>query len=148
MSDELLGISLALVAAVAWGATSFFARVGLQNIHTTTGALVSLLAALLVVGAIAIPLHVGEMLALPLVAFGWLALLGFFNYPLGRLLNFTGIRLAGVARVAPIFATAPLWATAISIIFIGETPTVFTFVGTLAIVGGLGLIVSQRIVEE
>ena len=98
MSGEMIGIALGLLSALGFGASPLLVRIGLRYVRTTTGTLVSMLAALLVVGAIAIPLHAEEMLALPLVAFGWFAVLGLVNYPVGRFLNFTSVRLAGVAR--------------------------------------------------
>ena len=139
-------ISLALLASVGFGASAIFARLGLQHVRSSTGTVVSLVAGVLLIGTIALILHGGEMFALPAVAFAWFALLGFINYPLGRFLNFTGVHLAGVGRAIPILAATPLVAVSLGVIVGGETLTIFTALGTGAIVGGVVLIVSARAV--
>ena len=144
MSDELLGIPLALLATIGWGTSAIFVRLGLQHVRTSAGLLVSMLAGILLVGVIAIPLHWEEIVALSLVAFGWFGVMGLINFVLGRQLNYHGLRLAGVARAMPVLSTAPLFATAISIAFLGETVNLLTLLGTGAIVTGIALVVSQR----
>ena len=144
MSDELIGIALALLAAGGWASASIFARLGLQHVRNTTGTMVSMVAGLAVVGAVAIPFYGDRIPALPLAAFGWFALLGLLNFPLGRFFSYTAMHLAGVARASPIVSTSPLWATIIAIIILNEAPTPLTLVGAVAIVGGLALIMSER----
>ena len=141
----MIGIVLALLAALWFGSAPYFARLGLRHMSTTAGTLVSMVSALLVVGIIAIPIHRGELLSLPLVLLGWLALLGFLNYPLGRFLNFSGVRLAGVARATPLLATSPLWAMIMAIMFLGETPGLLTALGALSVMGGVALIVREGV---
>ena len=144
MSDELIGISLALLAAVGWASSAIFARLGLQHVRNTTGTMVSMVTGLAVVGAVALPFYGGRILLLPLVAFAWFALLGLLNFVLGRFVSYTALQLAGVARASPVISTSPLWATTIAIIFLNEAPTIFTLLGAVAIVGGLALIMSER----
>ncbi len=143
MSDELIGITLALLAAAGWATSSIFARLGLQHVRNTTGTMVSMVTGLVVVGAVALPFYGSRILLLPLVAFAWFALLGLLNFVLGRFASYTAIHLAGVVRASPMVATSPLWATIIAIIFLNEAPTLLTLVGAVAIVGGLVLIMSE-----
>ena len=144
MSDELTGIALALLGALGWASSSIFARLGLQHVRNTTGTMISMLVGLAVVGAVAIPFYGDRIPALTLVAFGWIALMGLLNFPLGRFVSYTAIQIAGVARASPIISTSPLWATIIAVVFLNESPTLLTLVGAVAIVGGLALIMSKR----
>ena len=140
----MLGILLAGLAAASWGAAAIFARLGLQYMRPTTGTLFSLFAGFLLLSAIALPLHWDDILLLPAIAFLWLFLLGLLNFPLGRLLNYSAVRLAGVARATPVLSIAPLFAIALAVLFTGEELTPLLFAGTLAIVAGIALIVSER----
>ncbi|MCI0887955.1 MAG: EamA family transporter, partial [Chloroflexi bacterium] len=92
----------------------------------------------------ALVLHFDEIWALTAIAFGWFLLVGVLNYPLGRLLNFNSVSKIGVARATPVVGASPLFAAALAVTIGGETMTWTIFVGTLAIVGGIALIVSQK----
>ena len=143
MSDELVGITLALVSAVGFAGSALFARLGLQYVHTTTAVLVSILASLMVVTVVAVPFYLDEILALPVVALFWLFLIGLIHYPMGRFFKYTGVRLAGVARASPLYSTSSLFAVIIAVAVLGESPSLLTLLGTLTIVGGVALVVSQ-----
>ena len=82
---------------------------------------------------------------LTVVAFLWFALSGLFNFALGRLFNTFSIQLAGVARATPLFSTAPLFATILAILFLGESVTPWLLLGTVTIVGGIVLITSEQV---
>ena len=139
----MLGVALGLLAGMGFGASAVFARLGLQHIRPTTGTLVSLIVGSLVTSVIAFSLHMDRILALSGVAFLWFALSGLINFPLGRLLNFTGVSLAGVSRSSPIVGSSPLWATILAVSIGGEAINAPIAVGTVAIIAGLGLILSQ-----
>ena len=144
MSDIALAILLGIAAGVTFGFVPLFARLGLLHLRTNTGVLTSMLAGLFVVGLFAVPLHIHDMVAISMKTLLWVAILGLFNYRLGRFFNYTSVRLAGVARASPLLATAPLWATLGAIIFLGETPNLGTLIGAIAVAGGVALIVSER----
>lgn len=139
-----LAIVFALLAATGWGAGAVFARLGLQHMRSTTGTVVSLAAGVITVGALALAVNRDVMFALPAAAFLWFMLLGTINYPLGRYLNFTGVHLAGVSRASPILAAAPIVAVILGITLGGETLTPFIALGTVLIIGGIVLIVTER----
>jgi len=112
--------------------------------RSTTGTVVSLAAGLVVIGALALIFHWDEMFSVPAVAFFWFVLLGVINYPLGRLFNFTGVHLAGIGRASPILSGAPLVAATMGITLLGETMTLLVALGTVAIIGGIVLILTAR----
>ena len=139
-----LGITFGLLASMGFAASAVTARLGLQRIRTSTSTLISLVVGSLVTMVLAFSFYSGEILALEASAFLWFALVAFVNFPLGRLLNYTGVGLAGVSRASPIVGTSPLFAMALAVLFVGETVNVFNLLGTLSIIGGLVLILSQK----
>ena len=144
MSDEMVGVAVALLGAAFFGSAPLFARLGLQHMSTRTGVFLSIVVGTLIIGALAIPLHGTEILALPLAALVWIIVLGVLNFPLGRYFAFTAVHMAGVARAMPVLSVAPLFAAVLAFVFIGETPTLLSLVGALSVVGGVILIISER----
>ena len=140
----LPAILLALLAAFAWGTSAIFVRLGLRHMRSTTGTVISLASGGSLVGLITFALYGNEMFTLPATVYAWIILLGLINYPMGRLLNFTGVQLAGVSRTAPILAGAPLVAATLGVFLGGETITFTIAVGIAAIVAGVVLVVSER----
>jgi drug/metabolite transporter (DMT)-like permease len=94
---------------------------------------------------LALVFNLGDITTLTAIAFVWFALSGLFNFALGRLLNAVSIQMAGVARAAPLFSAAPLFATILAVIFLNESITVWLLLGTLAIVGGVAIITSEAV---
>lgn len=141
-----MGVALALLAACCWAMGAVFARLGLQSQHMKppVATAISLVVGAIVLSAIVLLVSWDDILALSAVAFGWFALLGFIQYPVGRLLDFSSVRLAGVARATPVIATAPIFAVGWAIALGGETLRAVTLVGTLLIVFGIGLMASER----
>ena len=134
---------IALVA-LGFGGSAIFARIGLEHMRSTTGTLVSLIAGTIVIMVIAFILHSDDIFSLAGAAFLWFLLSGIINFPMGLLLNYTGVSLAGVSKATPLIGTAPLFATVFAVTVGGESITIPTLIGTLLIVGGGGLILSQR----
>ena len=112
--------------------------------RSTTGTVISLASGGSVVGLITFALYGNEMFTLPATVYAWIILLGLINYPMGRLLNYQGVQLAGVSRTAPILAGAPLVAATLGVVLGGETITFTIAVGIAAIVAGVVLVVSER----
>ena len=139
----MLGVTLGLLAALGFGTAAVFARLGLQHMRASTGTFISLVVGSLLTSAIAFSLYWEVIFALAGGAFLWFLLSGSINFPLGRLLNFTGVSLAGVSRSSPILGSSPLWATILAVSVGGETINLPIALGTAAIIAGLGLILSQ-----
>jgi drug/metabolite transporter (DMT)-like permease len=112
--------------------------------RSTTGTVVSLAAGVVMVGSLALAVNRDIMFTLPVVALLWFLLLGTINYPLGRYFNFLGVHLAGVSRASPILAAAPVVAVILGITLGGESLTPFIGLGTVLIIGGVVLIVTER----
>ena len=142
----MLGILLAALAALSWGIDAIFVRLGMVNIHPTTGTLISLFASLALLAPVVAFTHGAELLALPTLSmftFLMMALSGFFNFGLGRFMNYNAVRLAGVAKATPILAISPLFSVLLAVVFLGEQITPLLLLGTVSIVAGTILVVSK-----
>ena len=140
----MTGIVLSLLAALGFGATAVFARMGLQGIPTSYGTLISLTVSTTGAMAIAAVLHPGEIVGLGAVSLAWLFLVGLFNFPVGRMFNYMSVRLAGVSKASTVVATSPLFATGLAIVILGEPVNTAMIAGTVLIIGGLGLTLYEK----
>ena len=140
----MLGVALSLAAALGFAGSAVFARIGLQHVRPTTGTLVSLLIGIGFTLSLSIIFNRREIMALSGIAFLWFFISGVINFPLGRLLNYTGVSKIGVSKSTPIVGSSPLFAAMLAITVGGETINAFIMIGTLAIIGGVALIVGQR----
>ena len=140
----MTGIVLSLLAAMGFGATAVFAKVGLQGMPTRYGTLISLAVSATAAMAIAAALHPGEIVELGAVSLGWLFLVGLFNFPVGRMFNYMSVRLAGVSKASTVVATSPLFATGLAVVILGESVNAVTLAGTALIIGGLALTLYEK----
>ena len=144
MSDTLLGVFFAALASISWGAGACFAGVGMKQVGSLSGTFISMAAGFVTILAVAWGVDSQALFAVSGSTLLWFVLLGLIQFPGGRFLNYTGIRLAGVARSTSISGTSPLFAALLAILFLGEQVTSFILSGTLAVAVGLALVVSQR----
>ena len=140
----MTGIVFSLLAASGFAATAVFARTALQRMSSPYGTLLSLFVSTIAAMTIVAFLHPDEILGLGIVALGWLFLIGLCNFPLGRMFNYTSVRMVGVSKASTIVATSPLFATVLAVIFLDESVSAISFVGTVVVIGGLALILNQE----
>ena len=140
----MLGVIFGLTAAVGFGVSPFFARLGMQHVRPTTGTLISLSVGATIAMAAALVLHSGEIFALSGTAFLWFLFAGVVSFAMARLLNYTGVHFAGVARATPIIGASPLFAAILAVSVGGETASVPVVLGTGLIVAGLVMVLTQR----
>ena len=140
----MTGVVLALIAAVGFGATAVFARMGVQHVAVGPGTLVSLTVSTIVTLAITVAFQPVDLVRITGTALVLAFVVGLLSYPTGRLFSFTGVRLIGVSRSSTIVGAAPLFATAIAVALAGESVSLPLLLGSVSIVGGMALILSQR----
>ena len=140
----MTGIIFSLLAASGFAATAVFARTALQRMSAPYGTLLSLFVSTVAAMAIAAVLHPDELLGIGVVALGWLFLVGFLNFPLGRMFNYTSVTMVGVSKASTVVATSPLFATILAVIILGERVSPITLLGTVAVIGGLALTLNQK----
>ena len=140
----MTGILFSLLAASGFAATAVFARTALQRMSAPYGTLLSLFVSTVAAMIIAAVLHPDELLGIGVVALGWLFLVGFLNFPLGRMFNYTSVTMVGVSKASTVVATSPLFATILAVIILGERVSPITLLGTVAVIGGLALTLNQK----
>jgi len=140
----LTGIILAIGASLGFGTSAVLARLGMRTVGATSATVVSLISSTVITMSVAFIFHTPEILALPAGVFLWFLMAGALNFPGGRLMNFTSIRLIGASRATVVISTTPLFATAFAIIFTGESLNFLIAAGTLLIMGGVMVVVSQK----
>ena len=140
-----VGILLAIVATMAWGAGDVFVRRAMFSASAESVVIV-------VVGMVATSLGVVIMategaaafLALPLSVVTTAALMGALAWVTGNLFYFHGMRRAGVTLAAPILGAGPLAAIALAVVFAGERPNLPMVAGAVAVVVGVIVILTDR----
>jgi drug/metabolite transporter (DMT)-like permease len=139
-----LAIGLALLAAWSWGMSAVLVRLGLRDLSTSTGTLISLAAGLLLIGSLTVMLERDGIAELSWRAFLLFGVVGILSFPMGRFFNYMAMARIGVARSTPVLASAPLWAVLIAVSFTGEDLRPATVVGMALILGGVYLTLSSR----
>ncbi len=140
----MLGIVLAITAALGWGASAIFARLGLRGIKTSTGTLISMLSSVLLVGLLALTMNFDDVVHLSPTALLWFGLIGIVNYALGRQFNYSAIRYIGATKATLLFASSPVFAMVLAVTLLGESVNLPIVIGTFIIVAGLYLVVSSK----
>ena len=138
----MLGIVLAFTAALCWGTGAIFARLGLQDIKTSTGTLISMVSSAVLITLVALLVNFDAIIYLSPTALLWFGLIGIINFFIGRQCNYSAIRYIGVTRATPIFASAPLFSMILAVAFIGESINLTIVIGTLSILVGIYLVVT------
>lgn len=141
-------VAFAFLAAVGFASSTIFTRLAGRSLAIPTGTAISVVASLMLAIIPALLLDLPAFARIPVAGFLWIALLAFFNYPLARMLNFFAISRIGAARASPLFSSSPLWSTLLAVTFLGERPHWVTIIGTLCIVSGAIIIVSERRARE
>lgn len=140
----MLAIVLALSAAAMWGFSAILVRLGLRDMTTSLGTLISLLAGLLVTGVLVLATQREELAAASLSAVALFGVIGILNFPMGRFFNYLSMSRLGVARSTPLLASAPLFAVLLAVLVTGETLEVSTVAGMTFIFAGLYVTLSGR----
>ncbi len=141
MSTELSGLLIALLVPVCFGSGMVLARVGLVDIPSGVGNFLSLIVGWGFIAGATAALYPEELFGVTLAAFGWLALIGLVNFPLGRYMNFVSLRKLGVLKANPVLAMAPVVSAFEGVVFLGERINAAVGAGTLLAVSGLMVVV-------
>ena len=142
--EHATGVGFALVAALGFGATAIFARLGMRHVRPTSGTAVSLIVGAVVTTAIAFSLHATEILALGAAAFAFILLNAALSYPVGRLFNFIGVQFAGASRASIVIGASPLVSVGLAVWLLDEDVSPAILIGTFLIIVGIGVVLSSR----
>lgn len=137
MSPDTVAVLFALGAAVSWGFSSIYVRLAQQYLPTSSGTLISLITGVVFAGAVVLIFDAGAIEHLTLQDGLVYAVIGIFNFPLGRYMNYLSIRHLGIGPSAPLLASTPLFASPFAIVLFGEKAGVADVIGTALVLGGL-----------
>ncbi len=140
----MLAIALALLAATSWGFSAILVRLGLRDMATSMGTLISLVAGLVLTGALVLLTARDALVALSLTSVALFALIGILNFPMGRFFNYLAMSRLGVARSTPLLASAPLFAVILAVLVTGEDLRASTAAGIALIFAGLYVTLTAR----
>lgn len=141
LQQMIQGLLLAVGTAVLWGAATVILAFGLQDINsvvaTSIRVPVVIILSLLVAAKGG---HLSEIRKMKPHTFRLLLLAGILGWGMAGTLYATAVKFAGPNKAAIIGATAPLFASPLSAIFLKERPTRYTLIGTALTIGGVILI--------
>ena len=140
----MTGIIFALIAASGWGASAVFTKIALDKIDTRLGTIVSLFFSTVVMFSISIIFQTNEFENIELNHMKWFFAAGLFTFALGRLLNYTGVKFAGVSKSTPLVGTSTLFATILAIVLLVESPTILIGLGILLVTIGIIFITKSK----
>jgi drug/metabolite transporter (DMT)-like permease len=137
VSSETVAVLFALGAAISWGFSSIYVRLAQQYLPTSSGTLISLITGVVFAGAVALVFDAGAVQHLTLQDGLVFAVIGIFNFPLGRYMNYLSIRHLGIGPSTPILASVPLFASLFAIVLFGESAGIANAIGTALVLSGL-----------
>ena len=139
----MLAVAFALGAAISWAMSAVLVRMGLRYMPATLGTFLSLLSGVVLMTAVVALFQREQVGDITLAAVGIFAAVGVFNFVFGRYFNFLSISHLGVARATPITASTPLFAAVLAVLFLGETLSWLTGLGTALVLAGTYTILKQ-----
>jgi drug/metabolite transporter (DMT)-like permease len=140
----MLAIALALTAAASWGFSAVLVRLGLRDMGTSLGTLISLLAGLLLTAVLVLVTQLEALGNASWSAIALFGVIGILNFPMGRFFNYLSMSRLGVARSTPLLASAPLFAVILAVAVTGEDLKASTAAGIALIFAGLYVTLSGR----
>ena len=137
MSDDSLAVLLALGAAISWGFSAVYVRLAQQHMPTSMGTLISLVTGIAFAGVLVLVFQLDELTHLGAGDALIFALVGVFNFPFGRYMNYLSIRHLGITRSTPVLASVPVFSIAFAVIFLDESISLTTVAGTALVLTGI-----------
>lgn len=140
----MAGIVLAVLSSLAFAGASIFARLGFQQVAVLKGTWLTLLAGLAFVLAVAVGTQFRALVTASLSTVLWFMAAGLITLFVGRLLQYAAIKYVGVVVTTPITGSAPVFALPLAVVFAQEQLSILVMLGTLLVVAGLALVLSQE----
>jgi drug/metabolite transporter (DMT)-like permease len=140
---SLLPMLAVLAGAICYGVSAILSRLRPTRDALTTAAAVTSLAALLSLpGAIGAEVGSRPLVSVTPAVIGSVAFLGLFSTAIAMIVYFRLIQTAGPGFTSQLNYLIPLWAVALGLLFLGETPTLGHLVGLILILAGI--VVARR----
>jgi len=140
----LEGIIFGICAAFSWALGGVSVRIALQYLSPVLTTTVSLIVGFFLTFVIVLTIFPNEIQGIQGPILLWLCLYGTLNFPLGRYLNYSSIRIVGVSRATPIFSISTVLAIVYGIILLDETVNAQLVLGAVVVLIGVILIMSEN----
>lgn len=137
------GYVLIVLVIIGWGTAWPFLKIALSEIPPWTFR--GMIAPSAAIFTFAIAIFLKQKVRIPRHQLPSLLLASVLNITIWQIFSAMGIRLMGAGHAAIIAYTMPLWASLLSMIFIGERPTPARILGLMAGLAGLGVLVSGKL---
>lgn len=138
------GIIFGICAAFSWALGGVSVRIALQYLSPVLTTTVSLIVGFFLTFVIVLTIFPNEIQGIQGPILLWLCLYGTLNFPLGRYLNYSSIRIVGVSRATPIFSISTVLAIVYGIILLDETVNAQLVLGAVVVLIGVILIMSEN----
>ena len=142
MSDLTIGVIVAFMASVCWAVGSVLIRLGIDKVSPPSATFFSILSGFIFVAAIALIIDAGAFLEISASTIAGFALVGLLSFMGGRLFYYTSVSLIGVGRATAMGGATPIIAAVLAVFFLDEQLTIPLAIGIMAVVVGVGLIVT------
>lgn len=136
---DVVGVLLAVVAALGIAGQALFVRVGTREGRSSDALVVVFLVNLAIVGPVTLLTLYPDYGLTTRAVLAFVAA-GLFGMMVGRIFLFAGISRVGASRAEPLKSSMPLFATVSAVLLLGESLTVVHLVGIVLVVGGVGLV--------
>jgi drug/metabolite transporter (DMT)-like permease len=133
---------LALSSAFFVGLNQVLIRKGLDSATRTQAIFVSLVVSSSLLWIIAVSTADIRFIAVPAIVF--FVLTGLFGPGIARMLTITSLKRIGVSRTIPISGIAPFFASIAAVFFLGETYSLYLFIGLVLIVFGIYILSRKK----
>ena len=120
------------------------AQSGMQHVKPASVTIISLVVGSVIVFIVAFILEIDELTSISIIALLFILLNAVLSYPIGRLFNFIGVKYAGASRASSVIGIAPLITTGLAVWLTDEKLTLMILGGTILILLGITLILSDR----
>ncbi len=141
----VLGIILSISAAFCWSIGAMLTRLGLRNgMKTSTATFISTLGSLPLLAVLALSVNLNDLAELTPIAIIWFVMIGIVNYVMARQFNYVSIKHIGVTKATPLFASSPVFAMTLAVIFLDEDINAVIILGAIAIFAGIYMVVTSQ----
>ncbi|MBI2935068.1 MAG: DMT family transporter [Chloroflexi bacterium] len=144
MSPLFLGVLLAILSSITYGASAIFARLGLDYFRPLSSAVISLTASVALALLVALAFEGPAVFSVSPAAALWFGLVGLVHFAGGRYFSYLGVSYIGASRGAAYRAASPFFAMVLAVVIFREVLTVQILAGTMFIAAGLFVLMSRE----
>lgn len=134
-------ILFAILAALFWGISPMFEKIGLKDIDPFIAVVIrNIVATICIIALLGVSGRAHELLVLNKKAIFFIAVGGILASFLGQLVYYTALKYGDVSEIVPVSSIYPLFAVFIGLLILKEDFNIEKLIGTILIIIGVLLI--------